>query len=79
MNFDFECSPNKTRKERLIVNLIRMFVIPFMTCLGITNSLGGSSISKGIVPNLDTWSYEGVTCMGICYVFLLVFLGSYLT
>ncbi|KAL5646036.1 hypothetical protein ACJX0J_004648 [Zea mays] len=37
-----------------------MFVIPFMTRLGITNSWGGWSISGGTVTNPGIWSYEGV-------------------
>ncbi|GFP97337.1 photosystem ii cp47 reaction center protein [Phtheirospermum japonicum] len=37
-----------------------MFVIPFMTCLGITNSWGGWSITRGTVTNLGIWNYEGV-------------------
>ncbi|KAF4400799.1 hypothetical protein G4B88_004342 [Cannabis sativa] len=36
-----------------------MFVIPFMTCLGITNSWGGWSITEGTITNPGIWSYEG--------------------
>ncbi|RYR49374.1 hypothetical protein Ahy_A07g035858 [Arachis hypogaea] len=36
-----------------------MFVIPFMTHLGITNLWGGWSITGGTTPN-PIWSYEGV-------------------
>ncbi|XBI60040.1 hypothetical protein VPH35_041007 [Triticum aestivum] len=44
-----------------------MFVIPFMTRLGITDSWGGWSISGGTVTNPGIWSYEGVAgvaCFG---------------
>ncbi|KAL4270744.1 hypothetical protein AHAS_AhasUnG0059400 [Arachis hypogaea] len=41
-----------------------MFVIPFMTRLGITNSWGGWSITGGTTPNPGIWSYEGVACFG---------------
>ncbi|KAK5842368.1 hypothetical protein PVK06_004715 [Gossypium arboreum] len=37
-----------------------MFVIPFMTRLGITNSWGGWSIIGGTITNPGIWSYEGV-------------------
>ncbi|KAI3899312.1 hypothetical protein MKW92_024333, partial [Papaver armeniacum] len=37
-----------------------MFVIPFMTRLGITNSWGGWSITGGTITNPGIWSYEGV-------------------
>ncbi|PRQ23357.1 putative photosystem antenna protein [Rosa chinensis] len=37
-----------------------MFVIPFMTCLGITNSWGGWSITAGTVTNPGIWSYEAI-------------------
>uniref|UniRef100_A0A452YE02 Photosystem II CP47 reaction center protein n=1 Tax=Aegilops tauschii subsp. strangulata TaxID=200361 RepID=A0A452YE02_AEGTS len=36
-----------------------MFVIPFMTRLGITDLWGGWSISGGTVTNPGIWSYEG--------------------
>ncbi|KAI3905276.1 hypothetical protein MKW92_029714 [Papaver armeniacum] len=36
-----------------------MFVIPFMTRLGITNSWGGWSITGGTITNPGIWSYEG--------------------
>ncbi|KAJ3667321.1 hypothetical protein LUZ60_018315 [Juncus effusus] len=50
-----------------------MFVIPFMTRLGITNSWGGWSISGGTVTNLGIWSYEGVAAAhivfsGLCFL-----------
>ncbi|KAK1377158.1 hypothetical protein POM88_033351 [Heracleum sosnowskyi] len=35
-----------------------MFVIPFMTRLGITSSWGGWSITGGATPNPGIWSYE---------------------
>ncbi|KAI4984130.1 hypothetical protein ZWY2020_046502 [Hordeum vulgare] len=44
-----------------------MFIIPFMTRLGITNSWGGWSISGGTVTNLGIWSYEGVAAMHIVF------------
>ncbi|RZC44451.1 hypothetical protein C5167_037401 [Papaver somniferum] len=37
-----------------------MFVIPFMTHLGIMNSWGGWSITGGTITNPGIWSYEGV-------------------
>ena len=37
-----------------------MFVIPFMTHLGITNLWGGWNITGGTIMNLGIWSYEGV-------------------
>ncbi|KAJ3675021.1 hypothetical protein LUZ61_021850 [Rhynchospora tenuis] len=45
-----------------------MFVIPFMTRLGITNSWGGWNISGGTVTNPGIWSYEGV-CSVACFGF----------
>nr|QIT06802.1 photosystem II 47 kDa protein [Cyperus fuscus]QIT06803.1 photosystem II 47 kDa protein [Cyperus fuscus] len=44
-----------------------MFVIPFMTRLGITNSCAGWNISGGTVTNPDIWSYEGVAEAHIVY------------
>ncbi|KAK4709236.1 hypothetical protein R3W88_030161 [Solanum pinnatisectum] len=43
-----------------LYELAGMFVIPFMTRLGITNSWGGWSITGGTVTNPGIWSYEGV-------------------
>ncbi|KAM0931964.1 Photosystem II CP47 reaction center protein [Dioscorea sansibarensis] len=50
-----------------------MFVIPFMTRLGITNSWGGWSISGGSITNPGIWSYEGVAgahivFSGLCFL-----------
>ncbi|KAI5336072.1 hypothetical protein L3X38_026206 [Prunus dulcis] len=50
-----------------------MFVIPFMTRLGITNSRGGWSITGGTVTNPGIWSYEGVAgahivFSGLCFL-----------
>ncbi|QHO23844.1 Photosystem II CP47 reaction center protein [Arachis hypogaea] len=50
-----------------------MFVIPFMTRLGITNSWGGWSITGGTTPNPGIWSYEGVAgahivFSGLCFL-----------
>ena len=50
-----------------------MFVIPFMTRLGITNSWGGWSITGGTVTNAGIWSYEGVAgahivFSGLCFL-----------
>lgn len=50
-----------------------MFVIPFMTRLGITNSWGGWSISGGTITNPGIWSYEGVAgahivFSGLCFL-----------
>ncbi|KAJ4740914.1 Photosystem II CP47 reaction center protein [Rhynchospora pubera] len=50
-----------------------MFVIPFMTRLGITNSWGGWNISGGTVTNPGIWSYEGVAAghivfSGLCFL-----------
>jgi photosystem II CP47 chlorophyll apoprotein len=50
-----------------------MFVIPFMTRLGITNSWGGWNISGGTVTNPGIWSYEGVAAAhivfsGLCFL-----------
>ncbi|KAK7296157.1 hypothetical protein VNO77_50672 [Canavalia gladiata] len=41
-----------------------MFVIPFMTRLGVTNSWGGWNITGGTITNPGIWSYEGVACFG---------------
>jgi hypothetical protein len=59
-----------------------IFVIPFMTRLGITNSWGGWSISEGTVPNPGNWSYEGVAgavhilCFLACVSWQLSDIGS---
>ncbi|KAG5606568.1 hypothetical protein H5410_028060 [Solanum commersonii] len=50
-----------------------MFVIPFMTRLGITNSWGGWSLTGGTIMNLGIWSYEGVVgehivFSGLCFL-----------
>ncbi|KAI3899016.1 hypothetical protein MKW92_017738 [Papaver armeniacum] len=50
-----------------------MFVIPFMTRLGITNSWGGWSITGGTITNSCIWSYEGVAgahimFSGLCFL-----------
>ncbi|WOH14117.1 hypothetical protein DCAR_0933633 [Daucus carota subsp. sativus] len=50
-----------------------MFVIPFMTRLGITSSWGGWSITGGATPNPGIWSYEGVAgahivFFGLCFL-----------
>ena len=50
-----------------------MFVIPFMTRLGITNSWGGWNISGGTITNPGIWSYEGVAgahilFSGLCFL-----------
>ncbi|CAN6458708.1 unnamed protein product [Victoria cruziana] len=50
-----------------------IFIIPFMTHLGITNSWGGWSITGGIVTNPGIWSYEGVVgahivFSGLCFL-----------
>ncbi|KAJ6892974.1 hypothetical protein NC652_027085 [Populus alba x Populus x berolinensis] len=50
-----------------------MFVIPFMTRLGITNSWDGWSITGGTITNLGIWSYEGVVgahivFSGLCFL-----------
>ncbi|CAN6446945.1 unnamed protein product [Victoria cruziana] len=50
-----------------------MFVIPFMTRLGITNSWGSWSITGGTVTNPGIWSYEGVAgahivFSGLCFL-----------
>ncbi|KAK8925736.1 Photosystem II CP47 chlorophyll apoprotein [Platanthera zijinensis] len=50
-----------------------MFVIPFMTRLGITNSWGGWSISGGTITNPGIWSYEDVAeahilFSGLCFL-----------
>ena len=42
-----------------------MFVLPFMTRLGVTNSWGGWSISGESVSNAGLWSYEGVAASHI--------------
>jgi photosystem II CP47 chlorophyll apoprotein len=42
-----------------------MFVIPFMTRLGITKSWGGWSITGETVTNAGLWSYEGVAVVHI--------------
>nr|VDD24492.1 unnamed protein product [Brassica rapa] len=55
-----------------------MFVIPFMTRLGITNSWGGWNITGGTITNPGLWSYEGVAAASTYRVFWLVLLGSYL-
>nr|YP_010513403.1 photosystem II 47 kDa protein [Clitoria mariana]UXL84974.1 photosystem II 47 kDa protein [Clitoria mariana] len=50
-----------------------MFVLPFMTRLGITNSWGGWSITGGTITNPGIWSYEGVAgahivFSGLCFL-----------
>jgi len=50
-----------------------MFVIPFMTRLGITNSWGGWNITGGTITNPGLWSYEGVAgahivFSGLCFL-----------
>ncbi|TYH72623.1 hypothetical protein ES332_D05G267400v1, partial [Gossypium tomentosum] len=50
-----------------------MFVIPFMTRLGITNSWGGWSITGGTITNLGIWSYESVAGAHIIYWNLEIF------
>ncbi|QCE14657.1 photosystem II CP47 chlorophyll apoprotein [Vigna unguiculata] len=50
-----------------------MFVIPFMTRLGITNSWGGWNITGGAITNPGIWSYEGVAgahivFSGLCFL-----------
>ncbi|RZC62331.1 hypothetical protein C5167_024097 [Papaver somniferum] len=50
-----------------------MFVISFMTRLGITNSWGGWSITGGTITNPGIWSYEGVAgahilFSGLCFL-----------
>nr|VDD25606.1 unnamed protein product [Brassica rapa] len=53
-----------------------MFVIPFMTRLGITNSWGGWNITGGTITNPGLWSYEGVAAQHIsCFVLLGSFLA----
>lgn len=42
-----------------------MFVLPFMTRLGITQSWGGWTISGETVSNAGIWSYEGVAASHI--------------
>ncbi|KAF6142878.1 hypothetical protein GIB67_022757 [Kingdonia uniflora] len=49
-----------------------MFVISFMTRLGITNSWGCWSIIEGIITNLSIWSYEGVAGAHIVFSGLCV-------
>ncbi|TYH97725.1 hypothetical protein ES332_A12G261500v1 [Gossypium tomentosum] len=46
-----------------------MFVIPFMTRLGITNSWGSWSITGGTITNPGIWSYEGVAGAHIHWVY----------
>ncbi|KAI9186722.1 hypothetical protein LWI28_020194 [Acer negundo] len=50
-----------------------MFVIPFMTRLGITDSWGGWSIIGGTIKNPGVWSYESVVgahivFSGLCFL-----------
>jgi len=42
-----------------------MFVLPFMTRLGVTQSWGGWSISGESISNAGVWSYEGVAASHI--------------
>merc|ERR1719199_1829723 len=42
-----------------------MFVLPFMTRLGVTKSWGGWSISGESISNPGVWSYEGVAASHI--------------
>jgi photosystem II CP47 chlorophyll apoprotein len=42
-----------------------MFVLPFMTRLGVTKSWGGWSISGETITNPGVWSYEGVAAAHI--------------
>ena len=52
-----------------------MFVLPFMTRLGVTTSWGGWSISGEVSQNPGLWSYEGVAAAHIVLSGLL-FLAS---
>ncbi|KAG5570944.1 hypothetical protein H5410_060710 [Solanum commersonii] len=54
-----------------VLDPIYMFVIPFITRLGRTNSWGGCSIIRGTVTNPGIWSYEGVA--GAHIVFSILF------
>ena len=50
-----------------------MFVMPFMTRLGITDSWGGWSITGESVSNPGLWSFEGVALShivlsGLCFL-----------
>ncbi|MDF3686439.1 hypothetical protein, partial [Enterobacter hormaechei] len=50
-----------------------MFVIPFMTRLGIKDSWGGWSITGETISNPGIWSYEGVAgahivFSGLCFL-----------
>nr|KJB44969.1 hypothetical protein B456_007G282700 [Gossypium raimondii] len=50
-----------------------MFVIPFMTYLGIINSWGDWSITGWTITNLSIWCYEGVArahivFFGLCFL-----------
>ena len=50
-----------------------MFVVPFMTRLGITNSWDGWNITGGTITNPGFWSYEGVVgahivFSGLCFL-----------
>jgi photosystem II CP47 chlorophyll apoprotein len=52
-----------------------MFVMPFMTRLGITNSWYSWSITGGTITNLGIWSYKGVAIayivfFGLCFLAL---------
>ncbi|GFP96678.1 photosystem ii cp47 reaction center protein [Phtheirospermum japonicum] len=49
-----------------------MFVIPFMTRLGITNSWGGWSITGGTVTNPGIWSYVIIKWVRSTYFFLFI-------
>ncbi|KAL5569717.1 hypothetical protein UlMin_026292, partial [Ulmus minor] len=46
-----------------------MFVIPFMTRLGIKNSWGGWNITGGTITNSGIWSYEGMAGTHIHWVY----------
>merc|ERR1711935_1235853 len=52
-----------------------MFVLPFMTRLGIENSWGGWSISGESITNPGFWSYEGVAAAHIVLSGLLFLSG----
>ncbi|KAJ0075186.1 hypothetical protein Patl1_35179 [Pistacia atlantica] len=54
-----------------------MFITPFMTRLGITNSWGGWSITGGTITNPGIWSYEGVARAHIVYWDLKIFGDAY--
>ena len=55
-----------------------MFVLPFMTRIGVTDSWGGWSITGESISNPGFWSYEGVALahIGLSGYYSLLLYGT---